>query len=76
MATIVTNTDDAPEYVMDYARRLMEERRVSSRCMARVVELLEAQPLVNDGGLPNQTDTAKMLRQWTAVDGRPSTNTE
>ena len=76
MATIVINTDDAPEYVMDYARRLMEERRVSSRCMAKVVELLEAQPLVNDGGLPNQTDTAKMLRQWTSIDGRPNTKTQ
>jgi hypothetical protein len=61
---------------MDYARRLMEERRVSSRCMAKVVELLEAQPLVNDGGLPNQTDTAKMLRQWTSIDGRPNTKTQ
>jgi hypothetical protein len=66
-------TDDAPEYIMDYARRLMDERRVSSRCMARVIELLEAQPQVSDG-MGSQTETAKMLKQWTTVDGRPQSH--
>jgi len=65
--------DDAPEYIMDYARRLMDELRVSSRCMARVIELLEAQPQVSDG-MGSQTETAKMLKQWTTVDGRPQSH--
>ena len=72
MGLIINNSDDAPEYLMDYARRLMDERRVSTRCMGHIIKMLEDQPLVNDSGLPNQTDTAKMLRQWTAVDGRPN----
>ena len=64
-------SDEAPEYLLDYARRLLDERRVSTRVVRRIIMILEDTP-ETEHGLPSQTETAKMLKLWTTVDGRPS----
>jgi hypothetical protein len=64
-------SDEAPEYLLDYARRLLDERRVSTRVVRKIIMILEDTP-ETENGMPSQTETAKMLKQWTTVDGRPS----
>lgn len=66
-------TDDASDYTLDYIRRLLEERRVGSRCAARIIGLLEAQPTVGQQAA-GQLATAMELRKWTTIDGRPRNN--
>jgi hypothetical protein len=66
-------SDEAPEHLLDYARRLLDERRVSTRAVRRIIMILEDTP-ETEHGLPSQTETAKMLKQWTAIDGRPQSH--
>ena len=69
MPTIITNTmtEEAEGWQLDQIIRRCEERRVSGRAAARILAILDEQPMVSQG-LPNQTETARMLREWTDTD--------
>ena len=69
MPTIITDTmtEEAQGWQLDQIVRMLDERRVSGRAAARILQILEEQPTVGDG-LPNQTETARMLREWTDTD--------
>ena len=60
-------TEEAQGWQLDQIVRRCEERRVSGRAAARILAILDEQPMVSQG-LPNQTETARMLRDWTDSD--------
>ncbi len=59
--------DEAQGWQLDQIIRMLDERRVSGRAAARILAILDEQPGLNEM-LPNQTETAKLLRQWTQYD--------
>ena len=69
MGAIITDsmTEEAEGWQLDQIIRLLDERRVSGRAAARILAILDEQPMVAQG-LPNQTETARMLRDWTDAD--------
>lgn len=56
--------EEAQGWQLDQIIRMLDQRRVSGRAAARILEILEEQPHINQQ-LPNQTDTARTLREWT-----------
>jgi len=60
----VTVSEQMQGWQRDEIVRLLEERNVSFRAAARIMQLLDEQPMPpNYYG--NQTDVAKELRKWT-----------
>lgn len=61
MATI---SEEAQSWQLERIEHDLYTRRVSFRAAQRIIAILDEQPMIGET-LPNQTETARMLREWT-----------